>query len=87
MVPSEIEKMLIPIVSVSISDLKRLDLLVKSNRSAEDVLRMQDEVVLKAAGFTKEEASILHKAWRRIRSRRMRLVHQAKGDSISDEPS
>ena len=87
MVPSEIEKMLIPIVSVSISDLKRLDLLVKSNRSAEDVLRMQDEVVLKAAGFTKEEASILHKAWRRIRSRRMRLVHQEKGDSISDEPN
>lgn len=85
MVPSEIEKMLVPIVNISESDLKRLDLLVRSNEAADDVLRAQDKIVLKAAGFTKEEAAILHEAWRRIRSRRLREVHQEKGDSISDE--
>ncbi|MBB5040576.1 HsdM family class I SAM-dependent methyltransferase [Prosthecobacter dejongeii] len=85
MVPSEIEKMLVPIVNISESDLRRLDLLVRSNEAADDVLRAQDKIVLKAAGFTKEEAAILHEAWRRIRSRRLREVHQEKGDSISDE--
>jgi adenine-specific DNA-methyltransferase len=74
LVPSEIEKVLIPIPSKIKFDLATLDKKIKAGLTPEVLLAEQDEVVLKPSGLSKDDILIIQQAWIRIRSRRQRLV-------------
>jgi adenine-specific DNA methylase len=74
LVPSEIEKLAIPVIKSNGFNLESLDRQVRDSKDPDLLLATQDEIVLKAAGLTKKEREIVHQAWRRIRSRRQRLV-------------
>jgi len=66
LVPSEIERLLIPLGH---SDLRALDAAFRNGSPVEDILRMQDQRVLAPLGI---EAAPLRAAWRRLRDRRQR---------------
>jgi hypothetical protein len=72
LVPSEIEKLLVPVVESPGNSLDALDKKVRSGMSAEVLLREQDRFVLRAAGLTDEECTVIHEAWDRMRRRRPR---------------
>lgn len=80
LVPSEIEKLLIPITYIPNFDLKELDAAISSDHEASALLAKQDAIVLKAAGLTQQEYELIHKAWMRVRSRRQRLLGQVGVD-------
>jgi len=73
LVPSEIEKLLIPIPSKTRTVLKRLDSLIRTN-STQDVLEFQDEKILKSIGFSNNEIATINGAWNKLRNRRQRTT-------------
>lgn len=71
LVPSEIEKLLIPVPKTVKTNLTALDSDMQSKSTAE-VLRKQDLTVLAAIGASKPECDILFGAWQRLSRRRQR---------------
>jgi adenine-specific DNA methylase len=74
LVPSEIEKLLIPEIDIENHLLKILDREISMNPDPDILLANQDKVVLKSAGLSDYECGVIHEAWLRIRSRRHRLL-------------
>jgi len=72
LVPSEIERLLVPVTKANRPELRKLDTMIKSGASADEILQIQDQVILGEAGFTKNEIKVLHGAWKKIRTRRLR---------------
>jgi adenine-specific DNA methylase len=72
LVPSEIERLLVPAIRGSAADLRQLDSAVKSKVSAEELLARQDRLVLGPLGIQERECDVLRGAWRRLRTRRQR---------------
>ena len=72
LVPSEIEKLLLPIPTKVRPDLRKLDALVRTS-SATDVLEQQNVAVLGALGLSKTQQSDLLSAWLRLKNRRQRI--------------
>jgi adenine-specific DNA methylase len=62
LVPSEIERLPVPVTGSADCDLEALDAKIKGGTSADIVLREQDEVILKAAGLTMRERTVIHEA-------------------------
>lgn len=73
LVPSEIEKLLMPSPDVLTPDVLRLDRQVRQDAVA-DTLEAQSEIVL--AGLTKAEQMDLLAAWAMLRNRRQRLPEE-----------
>jgi adenine-specific DNA-methyltransferase len=71
LVPSEIEKLILPIPDRITPDIVTLDALVRT-KSVREVLETQDQIVLGALGLSKSEQGILRDAWTRLRHRRQR---------------
>jgi adenine-specific DNA methylase len=72
LVPSEIERLLLPVVQCSAAQLAAVD---ESYRKAENdlvFLRAQDAVVLGKIGVKKGQQEVLYNAWLRLRGRRQR---------------
>ncbi len=81
LVPSEIEKLLVPLPTIR-PKLASLDDAIRSGTCAMRLLKMQDDRVLTAAGLSKEEGELLRQALIRIRRRRHRLLGgEHEGDS------
>jgi adenine-specific DNA methylase len=74
LVPSEIERLLIPVCRAREKDLALLDERFRSCPDVGQVLREQDAVVLKQAGLSSGEIQAVHEAWNRLRNRRQRNV-------------
>jgi adenine-specific DNA-methyltransferase len=74
LVPSEIEKLLIPIRPASKTELRLLDRQVRTRSTAEELLSGQDEEVLLPSGFTKGECEELRAAWSLLKMRRHRAT-------------
>ena len=72
LVPSEIEKLLVPIAQCSRGNLQALDKTVRSGLPPEDVLAAQDAGVLIPMGFARADCEDLREAWTRLRHRRQR---------------
>lgn len=73
LVPSEIEKLLVPLPTLRPS-LAQLDKSVRGGTCPLQLLKAQDDKILTAAGLTEEEGELLRQALLRIRSRRHRLL-------------
>lgn len=73
LVPSEIEKLLVPLPALRPS-LVRLDKAVQAGTCPLTLLKAQDNKILIAAGLTETESELLRQALIRIRSRRHRIL-------------
>jgi adenine-specific DNA-methyltransferase len=78
LVPSEIEKVLIPVAHHPLSVLKRLDEDVKLCTPPETLLSRQDGILLKPLGLTANDCETLRDAWTRLRDRRHRTTSDPK---------
>lgn len=74
LVPSEIRKLLIPIVDADEKDVYKLDEEIRRESNPEKILRKQDARVLEKVGLSTAESGQLRKAWTRLRLRRQRKV-------------
>lgn len=73
LVPSEIEKLLIPIPSTVKPELRKLDTLVRKSNVA-TVLEQQNQKILGVLGLNKSEQNQLTSAWLRLKNRRQRIT-------------
>lgn len=81
LVPSEIEKLLVPLAPKLRPRLAKLDKAVKAGIAPEVLLREQDDHVLQAVGLTATECELLRQALSRVRSRRQRLLGAPEGET------
>jgi adenine-specific DNA-methyltransferase len=72
LVPSEIEKVLVPVVRGNSSKLRPLDKTFRSATRPEHILAQQDAVLLQPLGLNACERDELLAAWDRLRTRRQR---------------
>lgn len=72
LVPSEIEKLLVPVPSTVKPELRKLDTLVRKS-NVETVLEQQNQKILGALGLHKSEQDQLLSAWLRLKNRRQRI--------------
>lgn len=72
LVPSEIERLILPICSASEVDLQKLDDQFRACSDDSQILRDQDKVLLKNGGLSTNDQTALHEAWDRLRNRRQR---------------
>ena len=71
LVPSEIERLLIPLTPAAQADVRSLDASVRS-LTTETVLERQSEVVLGTIGVSRSDQADLLNAWKKLRDRRHR---------------
>ena len=71
LVPSEIERIYIPVIQGYQHDSATLNQLVKDGK-VEEVIRKQGEAILSELGFSKEDNEQLMKIWKKLRDRRLR---------------
>lgn len=83
LVPSEIEKLLLPIPGNIRPNVGKLDAMVRKSNAA-DVLEKQNEVVLGALGLSKVQQGDLLSAWLRLKNRRQRI---SEDDEVSQSQS
>lgn len=81
LVPSEIERLLVPVIAEKRVAIQRLDQLFRRRMPGEQLLALQDKVLLKAIGLVEEERNTLLNAWIRLRSRRQRSRAEQEADS------
>ncbi|QYJ23878.1 N-6 DNA methylase [Achromobacter sp. ES-001] len=81
LVPSEIEKLLVPLPPL-LPDLKQLDDAVRAGTCPMELLKAQDEKVLTAVGLSEDESVLLRQALIRIRSRRHRLLGETLKEKV-----
>lgn len=72
LVPSEIEKLLVPLAPAGELELRDLDRAVREGSPPGELLARRDAAVLAPAGFTAAESEELRHAWARLRTRRQR---------------
>ena len=78
LVPSEIERLLVPKIDASVADLNSADRRFRKTKDDLAFLREQDSHILGRIGLTKNEQIILYNAWVRLRDRRHRTPSAEK---------
>ena len=73
LVPSEIERLLVPVIKATATDLKAADQKFRSATNASEFLRLQDAQVLGQVGISRSDQESLHRAWIKLRDRRHRI--------------
>ncbi|RXK89563.1 SAM-dependent methyltransferase [Chlorobaculum sp. 24CR] len=73
LVPSEIEKLYIPIPAQTSEAIKELDKMIRSS-SSNEILSHQDNIILRDLGLNTDEITSLHEAWNKLRNRRQRTT-------------
>ncbi|MBI5244211.1 MAG: SAM-dependent DNA methyltransferase [Elusimicrobia bacterium] len=74
LVPSEIERLVIPLTRAGGQRVQSLDVAFRQGRRVADILCEQDAHVLREVGLSREEITTLHNAWLRLMRRRLRAV-------------
>ena len=72
LVPSEIERLLVPVIKATRAELAASDRRYRSTKGGPSFLREQDAIILDRAGFGRKDQDTLHEAWLRLRDRRHR---------------
>ena len=74
MVPSEIERLLIPLKRADAQELMEVDRMVRRRVDVDDLLQCTDPLILQSGlGLSDAEIAILQTAYRRLRDRRLRV--------------
>lgn len=81
LVPSEIERLLVPVIKATPAELKAADREFRSGTSDPEFLRMQDRVILGKIGVARADQETLHEAWMKLRDRRHRVPSEESDDS------
>lgn len=71
LVPSEIERIYIPVIEGYKHDAEKINKLVKDG-NVEEAIRMQGEGILSKLGFSKHDNEQLMRIWQKLRDRRLR---------------
>ena len=77
MVPSEIERLRIPLVHPTAAQFTKLDAMVRAGTPIEEILAFTDPLILGrhgAGGLAAKSIATIHGAWQRLRDRRLRVV-------------
>jgi hypothetical protein len=74
LVPSEIERLLVPVIKAKVSELAEADRRYRDLKDDSEFLCMQDSLVLGRIGMTKTDQETLHNAWVKLRDRRHRIT-------------
>ncbi len=72
LVPSEIERLLIPDLTARVAELAAADRAFRANRDARIFLRAQDSLVLSRIGVSETDQEVLRNAWTKLHNRRLR---------------
>jgi len=72
LVPSEIERLLMPSIRHSADALRHLDGRVRLRAAAEDLLAERDRILLEPLGIRRSDCEAVLAAWLRLRARRQR---------------
>lgn len=78
LVPSEIERLLVPKIDATINELKSADSRFRKMNDEITFLREQDAQILGKIGLSKNEQNILQNAWLKLRDRRHRIISTHK---------
>lgn len=73
LVPSEIERLLVPVIKATSAELKAADKRFRDATNDSEFLRMQDALVLGKLGVSSNDQESLHGAWIKLRDRRHRV--------------
>jgi adenine-specific DNA methylase len=74
MVPSEIERLLIPFARVDAPRLADLDAMVRQRTDIDDLLTHTDSLILQGSlGLSPAEITVIHGAYQKLRARRLRV--------------
>ena len=73
LVPSEIERLLVPRHNANERELRRLDARFRNAADSFALLREQDAAILRPLGLTARDCERIHEAWDRLRQRRQRV--------------
>ena len=87
LVPSEINRLIVPIASLDRSDLNRLNRQFQMGVGTEEIFDTQDDHVLKSIGISKNDIADIQAAAWRLRRRRLRTATepQISDDTTADE--
>ena len=78
LVPSEIERVLVPVTRTPRPLLEELDRAIRARTEPEQLLARQDSLLLRSLGLTEGERESLFLAWDRLRRRRLRVSWQRR---------
>lgn len=81
LVPSEIEKLLLPLPSTGKIDIKELDRQIRSTTPAQDVLEANSRTVLGGLGLSHAKQDCILNGWLRLRNRRHRNSSEEKTEA------
>ena len=84
LVPSEINRVLVPSASKGPAACRRLDALFRSGTASIDILAAQDRSVLVPLGLRPRDCDTLRGAWWRLRSRRQRAPTKRSKNRVGD---
>lgn len=84
LVPSEIERLLVPVIKASSAELKAADKRFRDATNDSEFLRMQDAVVLGKLGVSQNDQDLLHGAWIKLRDRRHRVPSSEEAGLASE---
>jgi adenine-specific DNA methylase len=85
LVPSEIERLLVPVVNAGKVELRDADERFRSCKDDVSFLLGQDAIILAAIGLTKKERELLFNAWMKLRDRRQRTTTETAAGEVSAE--
>ena len=73
LVPSEVRRLVIPLISVTREQIEKLDSAIENKVSTNELLDMQDKIVLKEIGLSGSDILKIQKARIKLQSRRFRV--------------
>jgi adenine-specific DNA-methyltransferase len=85
LVPSEIERLLVPVIKATSAELKAADKGFRNASNDSEFLRMQDALVLGKLGVSRNNQESLHGAWIKLRDRRQRVPSSDEAE-LAAEP-
>jgi adenine-specific DNA-methyltransferase len=78
LVPSEIERLVLPIPANDKVELNGLHNAFRTGRTPEEILRIQDKRLLRAIGLSNHDIETIFGAWNKLRRRRQRLLDESE---------
>jgi adenine-specific DNA methylase len=84
LVPSEIERLLVPIVGAGKAELRIADEKFRQTENRLEFLLAQDAVVLAKIGLSKKNREVLFNAWLKLHDRRQRLSSATSADDAGE---